>query len=257
MSGSFNARGELDIADGRLILCVGKKRSGKSILGLLIFRSYPWDKVVIDVAGDDGPMGPGIVEITGTVDELPRKWPEHLRPQQGQPMTLRYVPDAGSPTVTEDMDAVVGLAMHHGRESGHCCVLVHEMGRLARSNRTPPHTLRLLQHNRHNGATGIFCAPRVLTMDPLVGGQADVVYAFDLPQASDRKRLSEDIGWPAADLDEAIHDLARHEYLRYDSNEEKPEHESDDDWRLVHFPALPAEVADDVKRWTLGKGPKP
>lgn len=257
MSGSFNARGELDIGDGRLILCVGKKRSGKSVLALVIFRSYPWDKVVIDVAGDDGPVGPGVIELHGTVDELPRKWPEHLREQPGQPMILRYAPDAGSPTFIEDMDAVVGLALAHGRASGHCGILVHEAGVLARSGRTPPHTRRMLQHNRHNNLTGIFCAPRMITMEPLVAGQSDLVYPFELPQLSDRKRLAEDIGWPVDDLSEAIHELGTHEYLRYDANQERPEHEDDTDWRLVHFPALPAAVVDETLRWARGEAPRP
>lgn len=257
MSGSFNARGELDIGDGRLILCVGKKRSGKSVMALVIFRSFPWDKIVIDVAGDDGPAGPGVIEIHGTVDELPRRWPEEQRENPGQPMILRYVPDAGSPTMVEDMDAVVALALAHGRSTGHCGLLVHEMGVLAKSGSTPPATRRLLMHNRHNSVTGIFCCPRMIGVDPLVGGQADLVYGFDLPQLSDRKRLAEDIGWPIDELSAAFHGLQLHEYLRYDANEPKPEHEDDEDWRLVHFPPLPADVVDATKRWADGREQRP
>ena len=252
MSGSFNNRGELEIGDGRLIVCAGKKRSGKSVMGLLLFRSYPWDKVVIDIARDDGPWGPDVYELSGDVTELPRRWPEHQRPEHGKPMIVRYTPDPGSPTFVQDMDAVVGLALHHGSESGHCAILIHEMGVLCRSNRTPPHSLRLIMHNRHNHVTGIFCAPRIVGMDPLVAAQADVVYAFELPSAADRKRLGEDIGINQSDLDDAFHDLRKHEYLRYDSNEDKPEHEDDKDLRLVHWPALPKDVVDDVLAWARG-----
>ncbi len=251
--GTLDENGQIDPARGILVTCVGKKRTGKSVMGLLFFSSYPGDRVVLDIAGDDGPTGPDVIELTGTVDELPSKWPEHLRRVDDNnrplPMTLRYVPDPGSPTVTEDMDAVVGLAMTHGD----CAILVHEMGRLARSNRVPPHTLRLLQHNRHQRVTGIFCAPRTKTMDPLVVGQADLLYVFTLPSQYDRKMVSENIGWPEADFDDAVHALRGHEHLRYDDNMPAPEREGDVDMRLVHCPPLPADVVADIERWARGE----
>jgi hypothetical protein len=251
VSGSFDDRGALDLADGRIILCVGKKRSGKSILAKLIFQSYPGDRVVIDVAGDDGPMGDGVINIYGNVDSLPRRWPESQRVDD-KPMTLRHVPDPGSSTFREDMDAVVGLAMSHGkaqRDRGRlgCCLLVHEIGVLAPSNRTQPHTMRALMHNRHNALTLIMCGPRPQVVDPLVVQQADVIYTFELMNPADRKRLAESMGWHAADFDEAVHDLGRHEYLRYDANEMKPESDEEDDLRLVHFPPLPEDVVRTVK----------
>lgn len=250
MSGSFDDRGALDISDGRIILCVGKKRSGKSILAKLIFQSYPGDKVVIDVAGDDGPMGDGVLTIRGKVDDLPRRWPEEQR-DEDKPMTLRYVPDAGSSTFREDMDAVVGLALAHGLNQRHrgrigCCLLVHEIGVLAPAHRTQPHTMRALMHNRHNALTLVMCGPRPQVVDPLVLQQADVVYVFETMNPTDRKRLAESMGWHPVDFDEAVHDLARHEYLRFDANEMKPD-AGEDDLRLVHFPPLPEDVVRTVK----------
>jgi hypothetical protein len=250
MSGSFDERGQLDLADGRIILCVGKKRSGKSILAKLIFASYPGDKVVIDVAGDDGPMGEGVVQIHGDVSSLPRRWPEAQR-KDDQPMTLRYVPDAGSSTFREDMDAVVGLALSHGRRQRDrgkvgCCLLVHEIGVLAPANRTQPHTMRALVHNRHNALTLVLCGPRPQVVDPLVLQQADVVYTFELMNPTDRRRLAESMGWNPQDFDEAVHDLGKHEYLRYDSNELKPDGD-EDDLRLIHFPALPEDAVRSVR----------
>lgn len=256
MSGSFEDDGTIDPHRGIIIDCFGKKRSGKSIMGLLWFRSYAGDKVVIDVAGDDGPIGPDVIELHGTVDDLPRRWPEHER-QQGPdgrplPMILRYVPDAGSSTVLEDMDTVVGLAMSGDTPR---CILVHEVGRLAIANRTPPHTSRLLAHNRHNGATtAIFCGPRPKTIDPLVLAQADLGYFFDIPNPADRLRIAEEIGWPVADFTTAMEDLGPHEYLRFDANEPKPA-DGEKDYRLVHFVALPGDVVDDVKRWAGGWRP--
>src|SRR5664280_1059926 len=143
MAGSFDAKGDLDIADGKILLAIGKKKSGKSILGKMYFMSYPGDKVVIDVAGDDGPWGDDVIEISGDVSELPKRWPEHMRDEK-KPMTLRYVPNPESKTYVEDMDAIIGMALRHGRsqhDAGRigCCVLVHETHDLAGANRTPGH----------------------------------------------------------------------------------------------------------------------
>lgn len=252
-AGTFDKDGQLDPAKGHLVTCVGKKRSGKSIMGLLFFRSYPGDRVVIDVAADDGPRGADVIDLHGTVEDLPARWPEHLRRvdehNRPLPMTLRYVPDPGSPTVLEDMDAVVGMTLAHGD----CCILVHEMQTLAPSGRVPAHTRRLLQHNRHHRVTGIFCAPRPITMDTLAVGQADLVYVFTLPSDDDRKRIAANIGWPAADFDAAVHALRGHEHLRYDDNWPAPEHENQEDLRLVHCPPLPADVVAELQRWAAGE----
>lgn len=251
MSGSFDHRGQLDLADGRIITCVGKKRSGKSVLAKVLFASYPHDKVVLDIAGDDGPSGPGVHELRGDAASLPRRWPEQLR-EDTKPMTLRYVPDAGSPTFLEDMDAIVGLALAHGRrqrDRGHggCCLLVHEIGVVTPVNRTQPHMRRALMHNRHNALTLILCGPRPQAIDPLVIQQSDLIYTFELMNPADRRRLAESMGWAPDDFDAAVHDLGPHEYLRFDANEDKPE-TGESDLRMVHFPALPADLVRTVTR---------
>ncbi len=250
-SSTFAPDGTLDIHRGNIVTCVGKKGSGKSIVGLMLFKSYPRDKVVIDIAGDDGPIGPDVIDLHGDVETLPRKWPEHLRVDD-RPMILRYFPDAGSSTFLEDMDTVVGMAMAHQ----HCCILVHEMGRLAPANQTPPHTMRVLQHNRHQGVTAIFCMPRPKTIDTLVIAQSDLIYVFETPSPADKQRLAEVMGWPPRGLAESVDDLRAHEYLRFDANEPKP-NEGEIDMRLLHFPPLPKEVVDDVKRWASGWRPAP
>lgn len=253
MTGSFDERGRLVIGDGRLICATGKKRSGKSILAMSFFMGYPGDKIVIDIAGDDGPRGDDVLALEGTADELPRRWPDAKRDGQ-KPMTLRYVPDPGSPTYREDMDAVVGLAMHHGD----CCLLIHEMGDLAQSNRTPAHTRRMLRQNRHRKVTAIMCAPRPQTMDPLVLQQSDVIYTFETMNPYDRKRIAESIGWDPASFDDAVHALGKHEYLRFDANELKPDEADGDgdggeDPRLVHFPPLPETLVRRVEAYRDGK----
>ncbi|HTF08182.1 MAG TPA: hypothetical protein VK659_08425 [Asanoa sp.] len=242
MSGTFNARGEIDPSQGVVIVCLGKKRSGKSKMGLLFFDSYPYDRVVIDINGTDGPHK-DVIELTGTVDDLPSKWPEELR-QDDKRMTLRYHPDTGSETFLEDVDAVLGMAYRTGR----VIVIVHEAGIIAKANKTPPHLRRMLQSNRHRQITLILCAPRAVTMDPLVVAQADVVYVFEMPNKKDRERVAENIGWPNEDFHLAVAELEAHGYLRADTNENRPESEGAPDLRLVSCPALPPEVVAHLDR---------
>lgn len=257
MSGSFNDEGQLELADGRIILCVGKKRSGKSKLALLLFRSYPFDKIVLDIAGDDGPDDPDTIPLVGDVETLPRRWPERMR-DEGRPMTLRYVPDPGSPTAAEDMDAVVGLALAHGRKlkdrgKGGCALLVHEIGVLTPVHQTQPNMRRALMHNRHNGLTLIMCGPRPQVIDPLVVAQSDVIYTFELMNPDDRERLAKSMGWHPSDFAAAVEDLGPHEYLRFDANELKPQ-DGAPDRRLVHFPALPPDVVRSVEPTSQKEG---
>jgi len=245
--GTLNSRGEIDPATGVVIVCVGKKRSGKSKMGLLWAESYPYDRVVIDINGTDGPhhAAPGeqLIELHGTAEDIPRKWPEHLR-DDGKRMTLRYHPDMGSETFIEDVDAVLGLAYRTGR----VLILIHEVGLVAKSTKTPPHMKRILQSNRHRQLTVIMCCPRVLTTDPLVLGQADLVYVFELPNRRDRETVADAIGWDREDFHLAVAELGAHEYLRADTNENRPETEDAPDMRLVHAPALPAEVVAKLDR---------
>lgn len=263
MSGSFTANGELDVSSGLVISAYGKKKSGKSVLATLLARSYPGDLAVLDVAGDDGPKPPTrpdlidravqdpVHDLTGNLEDLPGKWPEHLRDGRKR-MILRYVPDPGSPTFLDDMDAFVALAYSHGK----CCLLVHEMGVLAPAGKVRPHTKRVLMHNRHRQLTVICCMPRPKGIDPLVLGQSDLVYTFDVPQRMDCERIAEVIGWPADDFAEDVHELGPHEYLRFDANEPKPATDDPEhDPRLIHFPALPKEVVADVVSWNEGKRP--
>lgn len=240
--GTLNKHGEIDPATGVVITHIGKKRSGKSKMALLWFESYPYDRVVIDINGTDGPHH-DVIELHGTADELPAKWPEHLR-EDGRRMTLRYHPDMGSPTFIEDCDAVLGMAYRTGR----VCILVHEIGLIAKSTKTPPHMLRILQSNRHRQLTVLMCCPRPLTVNPLVLGQSDLVYVFELPNKADRETVADAIGWDRQDFDLAVTELGAHEYLRADTNENKPETDNDPDMRLVHAPALPAEVVSKLDR---------
>lgn len=255
--GTLDEKGRLD-SSGRILALIGKKRTGKSKLALLWFTVYEGDRLVIDVNGTDGPVGDDVIEIRGKVGDLPDKWPEHLRRETPDgkplPMTIRYVPDAGSDTpktsgqpggMIADIDHMLSLAWVRGD----VCILIHETGIVAASGNVARTMKRILQSNRHRRITCLFCAPRPITMDPLVIGQSDLVYIFELPNEDDQKRLAGQIGWSAGDLQEAIHDLKRYEYLRFDSNESKPEGDAPD-LRLIHFEPLPEIVMRRLKSMT-------
>ena len=252
MSGTFNDDGSIDWADGRIITVLGQKRTGKSVMANFHASTYPGDVVVIDVAGDDGPKGEGVHTITGDITTLPTKWPEHLRDDDGGNMILRFVPDPGSPTYAEDIDAMVGLAMAHALQQRHrgrrgALLLVHEIGVVAKESKVGPHMLRALMHNRHNGLSIIACGPRAYRLQPLVRSQADVLYIFRLASPSDRKLLADTVGWPPADFDEQMNEVRGHSYLRVDLNEDDGEDEEGEvDERVLLCPPLPKDLVDEV-----------
>lgn len=253
---TFNQRGQLEPTAAAIIVIFGKKGSGKSILADVFGMGWPYDMVVIDVAGDDGPEPPAkagtgshdIHDLHGPVDELPTRWPEHLR-RDKRPMILRYLPDAGSSTELEDMDHMTGLAYAHSSTDRPAMLLVHEIGRVAPAGRTPAHMRRVLNHSRHRALTFVACGPRPITVDPLVIAQADLVYLFEVNQPADRKRVAENIGWDPSELDAEVHDLGRFEHLRYDAREPKPEQPGDVDHRLVHLEPLPEDTVRAAQRW--------
>ena len=217
-----------DPAKPTQIAVVGKKGSGKTELAVVLFDSYPRDRLGIDPNGDIH-FPPDAVELD---PPIPARWPGHLfervTGERRKPQTLRYVPNFAEPDYLEQMDRAVGLAYGHPGTM----LLVDEAHEVAPANRTPPHMRRALRQGRHHDLSLILVTPRPLTVDPLVVSQADWVYVFKLPNPNDRKRVAESIGWDPKAFDEAVHDLEQFEYLRYDSGRDD----------LAHFPALPAEL---------------
>jgi hypothetical protein len=248
---TFDAKGGIDRPV--IVTCLGRKGSGKSMVGLLLFESYPHDRVVIDIAGDDGPTEEGtgnrkddpIHTLKGDVSDLPERWPDHLRERPEQRLTLRYVPNPTSTTYLEDMDAVIGMAYRHGR----CAILIHEIHEIAPSNRTPPHMRRLLRQSRHRDMTEIGCGPRAAWVDRLQLAQSDLVYIFELPDPDDRAMVAKVIGVEPKLLDERIRALKKHQHVLFDANADPPEHEGEEDLRLQTFDALPEEEITYLKRW--------
>lgn len=254
-TGTLGPGGEIDPARGVVIVCCGGKGTGKTVMALTLTRAYPGDRLIIDVAGDDGPVGEEILELRGTWEEIPEKWPEWRR-DGDLPMTIRYVPDLGSKTFLADCDAAIGMAV----DRGECLVVVHEMGRVFPSGKTMPNASRLLQHGRHHdrgaGATTLIATgPRLLGIDKHLLAQADRVYVFDLQSKSDRDEVREGINWDRREFDDAVSALRQHEHLVYDRNVPKPE-AGEPDLRLIHMAPLPLKTVTSTKRWAEGYRPR-
>src|ERR1700709_341239 len=98
----------LDPLRPMIVSAWGKKGSGKSYLNRMLFRSYPYDRLVIDVNGNTDP-GDDTEDLTG---DLPRKFPAPVGMvgQRRQARSLRYRSHPGSPTYRDDLDRAVGLA---------------------------------------------------------------------------------------------------------------------------------------------------
>jgi len=102
--GHVRRQGHLILRDGTLIVVTGRKGSGKSEYLKLLFRSYPYDKLVSMWPGMTA-VRDGVFELQGDVTTLRRngRGPAENGTGRWEPMTLRYEPDAGSATYREDM----------------------------------------------------------------------------------------------------------------------------------------------------------
>lgn len=215
------------------VFVTGKKGEGKSELAWNLFASYPYDRLVIDPAGDLK-VPDDTLELAG--DDIPKRWPtdriEAARAQLGarerRPQTIRYTPDFASPTYEGDIDRAIALAFSHPRT----CLMVDEGHEAAPAGRTPPFARRALRQGRHRDLTQIWATPRPMTIDPLTIAQSDWVYVFRLPNPADRRRVADCIGWDPKTFDAAVAALGPHEYLRYDA--------ARDD--LAHMDPLPADL---------------
>lgn len=211
------------------ITVVGKKHVGKTELAWLLFESYPYDRVLIDPNGDMKVTEDFVRLEPGAI---PTRWPAQEFEKQDERQSLYLVPDMGSPTFLDDMDRAVALAWTHRRTM----VFADDCHMLVAAGQTPPHCRRVLAQGRHHDVSSIWASQRPKKLDPLVVSQADWLYVFKLPNPDDRKRVAEEIGYDQKTFDQGIHDLATHEYLRYDDGA------NDGEGDLAHFPALPEHL---------------
>lgn len=211
----------LDADRPTFVSIFGKKGEGKSVLARRLWDSWPRDELCIDIPGDA--IGPGDVDHTYR-GMIPDFWPEPVR--EDQPARIRYVPDPKSPTYLDDLDRAVGLAL---KRKG-SLVWIDEVGIvIPNANSTKPNMRHLLQQGRHDRMSTLFCGPRPVNINPLVLAQSDVVYIFKLPNPNDRRRIADECGIDPKLMDDAVHSLGSHEYLKWDGTE------------ITSWPPLPME----------------
>lgn len=228
----------LDHRKPTIIFACGKKGSGKSVLNGKVFRSWPGDKLAIDVNGN-AYVGPDAERVNWS-DAVPGKWPE-LTPAPGErrrPRSLHYVANPRSATYRQDLDRAVGVALF---PQEHPVLLwAGEVGELTPNSRSEPHMRQLLMQNRHFHVTALFDAPRPIGVDPLVLAQANIVAVYETPNPSDRRRIADSIGVPPKEFDAVCLDTWRrgpHWFVLYNA----------DQGRLYSMPPLPLDddKADD------------
>lgn len=237
--------GQIDPAEQTIAAFIGRKHDGKSKLARWMAADYPYDQIHIDLHGDDRPpeldvKDSGVVQI----HDVPTRWPEHLR-VEGKPLVLYYQPDAGSPTLIEDMDAAMGLAWRHGR----VLVIVHEWAALAlaHNQRERPYTSRDLSQGRRRRISLFLLMHRPYNIDGLTLVQADMVICFGIPKKADRQRIADDIGWPLEDFEAALAEREPYGYLLFDRRVPPPG-PGERDLRLTNWPALSEQELRELTR---------
>lgn len=220
---------QIDPRKPTIVTILGRKGSGKSVLAAGYWDSYPYDELVIDVTRD-AVVGPGCLFVS----ELPRKFPEPDRDHGRTRTKLVFQPDPGSATYEDDLDRAVSLALHNPRKR--CLLWIDERGEF--TTRPGPGMRRALNQSRHWGLSILSCGPRAVNIDPLLIGNADFLFIFDLPGIHDRNRVAETIGVPESQLTRAIFALPPYGYLRWSTRERE----------MIEFPPLPAEYVTRLMR---------
>jgi hypothetical protein len=194
----------------------GKKGEGKSHYSRAWFDDYPFDRLVIDPTGDiaDDLTREGVPYKRLDPHMLPTSFPRS-DDDRDKRATAVLVPDMGAPTVVDDMDRAVGLALR-GRDQ-HCLLWIDEFGAVTRGNKTPPNTRRLLHQGRHHNITALLPCPRPMDVDPLGIAQADLVVTFRTPQVYDRQRIADTIGYDRGEFDRENQALGHNCYTAYDA----------------------------------------
>lgn len=175
-----------------VIATFGTKGSGKSVFSRSIYRSWPGDKLCIDVNGNAGPGEDA--ETVSLEDARAGRWPK--RPlalgDSPRPRNLHYRAHPMAATYREDLDRALGMALFP--QAHKVLVWAGECGELMPNGRPGPHMRTLLMQNRHHHTAVLFDAPRPVFVDPNVIGQADLVAVYRMPNPADQKRVADFFG---------------------------------------------------------------
>ena len=205
------------------IFITGRKGQGKSELAYLLWESWPGDRALVDITGDVTKLHPD-PDTERLSEPLPARWPRHLTSDRPR-SSLAFVPDMGSASAIDEIDRMVGLAYAHGDT----LLWVDEFGVAAPANRCKPHMRRALHQGRHRRLSSLLTCPRPTDVETLGIANADVIYAFDLPNRADRERIADYAGYDRSDVHQAFSELSDHGYLRFVAKAKE----------LVIFPPIP------------------
>lgn len=205
---------EIDPDRSNIILAVGRKGSGKSAACRLIFDTWPYDRVVLDVTGDARPDDPKTKVLTAP---FPSQLPEPDEP--GERVTVWARVDPRSETYMEDQDAALSLALY----PRHNPVLFweDEHGQSGTANMIYPNHRLVLQSSRHYYVSCLFACPRPRQIPTLTIQQADKVLMFITPNREDREHVAKNIGYPVPLFEQAYAEMIRagaHWFLLWDSH---------------------------------------
>lgn len=220
---------DLDPHRSTIVGLWGGKGSGKSFAAGRLYRSWPRDKLVIDITGDAEPG-----EDAERIREPERAFPVQYDMDRPHYRNLVYRADPGSATYRDDVDRAVGMALRPGDRP--CLLWVDEMGEAFPVNQREraPNMRRLLMASRHYGpASLLMCGPRPKNIDPLALQQSDYIYMFPKINAKDLETIAENIGYPTRELEAAYRanrNRGEHAFLLWCAAEEV----------LLDCPPLPA-----------------
>lgn len=215
-----------------IVTVLGRKGTGKSILAAAFWDTYPYDELCLDVTRD-AVVGPGCTFVS----ELPASFPVPDTDAGRTRTKLVWRGDPGSDSYEDELDRAVTLAL--GNPRGHTLLWIDERGEF--TAQPGPGMRRAVNQSRHWGLTILSCGPRAVNIHPLLIGNADYLFLFDLPTIHDRRRVAETIGVDLNWLTAAIFALPPHGYLRWDSNRRD----------MIEFPPLPADYVRRLQRSTV------
>lgn len=208
---------EIDPDRSNIIVCVGRKGSGKSEAARTIFESWPYDRVVIDVTGDARPHDPELIVYTAPFPaQLPDPEVEHGRGR----VTVWARVNPQSPTYFEDQDDALNLALHPRHRN--TLVWVDEYAQLATAAKIPPNLRLALQSSRHYHTSMLLCFPRPKYVPVITFQQADKILIYRLPNRDDREVLAKNMGYPFDRFERHYAATMRrdpHAFLLWDSNQ--------------------------------------
>jgi hypothetical protein len=208
----------IDPGRSNIILPTGKKGSGKSEVGHLIFNAWPDDRAVLDITGDARPDDPYSIPVVAPFKPLShyRGLKRGLARDRGLPwpapdgdrvtLWIRVTPQQEEKSFHRQQDDALALGLFP--QDNRFLFWVDEYGRMVKKGGVAGPNLNLaLQSSRHYGPLSLLLpCPRLRWIDPLTIQQTDLALIYKLANADDREILAKNLGIPLADFERAYFD---------------------------------------------------